>query len=290
MNPVEAIRLWRLWENFEALNKKKESIMIKIPQLTHLLVTLAGVIGVPALAQHWLTLPGHGAIYIVLVSVSVLLHTISPSIFGGPSDDAQALAAADAQSAAKTPAPGITIKAGVILLCLALVLALPATVRAQTTSGTPSTNVYGLGGSWNNGGSPAVAGNGFYAHLVAANTTSSTTTLTGTTSTSYPSYAFTGLDILPIAKKPFTASTNISAGVAQQVFAYNACNFFTVATAGITATGTNTGWNWTGGVLADCRIKKTHWGVAPAVRWLKSSVSNGSGYQLIPGAGVTYHF
>jgi hypothetical protein len=107
--------------------------MIKLPQLTQLLVTLAGVISVPTLFQGWLSQPGHVAIYLTLVSVSVFLHAISPSLFGGPSADAQALATsaqaaaaaqAAAQPAAKLPTVSSTAKLGAWAL-IALLLPLP---------------------------------------------------------------------------------------------------------------------------------------------------------------------
>ena len=154
-----------------------------------------------------------------------------------------------------------------ILVCVGL-LAFPSTVKAQLP-----TNLYAVGGSYNSGASTPIAGSALYARL----TTDST-------------YAFTALDILPISVSPFTVSTNVSAGVAQKILTWENINFFTPTSAGISITGNNTGWTWTSGVLADYNIKKsgkaTQYHVMPNVRWLKSSVSNGSGYQLIGGVMV----
>jgi len=182
-----------------------------------------------------------------------------------------------------------------IFSILAAVVLLAVTAVAQTAPATPVpvNNLYALGSSYNNGASPAVDGTALYAHLVASNT-STTSTAAGTTVSSYPTYAFTALDILPAAKKPFTVSTNVSVGIAQQAFTFKTVNFFVPASAGITVTGSNTGWNWTGGVIADVPITKggkpTHFHFMPSVRWIKSSVSGGAGYQLIPGGWVGYDF
>lgn len=84
--------------------------MQKIPQYSHLAITLIGVLGVPTLAPQWLAQPSHSTIFMVLVAASVILHSISPSIFGAPSDDAQKKA-------------GISM-VGVVLFALAVLPAL----------------------------------------------------------------------------------------------------------------------------------------------------------------------
>jgi hypothetical protein len=154
----------------------------------------------------------------------------------------------------------------------ALTVFLLAGITALAQTATLPTNLYAAGASYNNGATQPIAGTALYARL---------------TSSDAGTYAFTALDILPISKKPFTVSTNISAGVAQKVFSFNGVNFFTPVSAGLTVTGSNTGWNWTSGVLADYNIKKagkaTQYHILPNVRWIKSSVSNGSDYQLIAG-------
>jgi hypothetical protein len=149
-----------------------------------------------------------------------------------------------------------------------VILALAATLASAQLP----TNIYALGASWNQGASPQIAGTGLYARLVSADS--------GT-------YAFTSLDLLPIAKNPFTVTTNIGVGVSQKALTIGSVNFYIPTSAGISITGTNTGWAWTGGVLGDYTIKKngkpSSLHIMPNVRYLKSSVSNGSGYQLVGG-------
>lgn len=87
MNPIQAIRAFSLIEKIKGLTQEKGSTMQKVPQYVHLLITLTGVIGVPALAQGWLAT--HTLAFTILVAVSVVLHAISPSLFGAPSEDAQ---------------------------------------------------------------------------------------------------------------------------------------------------------------------------------------------------------
>ena len=140
---------------------------------------------------------------------------------------------------------------------------------AQST--LPS-NIYAVGASYNNAASPSIAGTALYAKLASADS--------GT-------YAFTVVDILPTSVKPFTVSTNIGVGVAQKAFNIGPVNVFIPTSAGVSITGTNTGWSWSGGALFDYNIKKdgkaTAYHLMPNVRFLKSSVSNGSDYQLIGG-------
>lgn len=165
-------------------------------------------------------------------------------------------------------------KVGVVLIALLLGA---STLNAQSSSSasTPQTlptNVYSFGVSYNNGTTPSVAGTAFYARL--ANSTSGT-------------YGFTVLDILPTSLKPTVVTTNIGVGVSQKVLTVNNINFFVPVSTGLTVTGTNSGWNWTGGGLMDYTIKKgglpTQYHIEPNVRFVKSTVSNGSGYQLIFG-------
>jgi len=145
LNPIQTIRLFALLRKFDAITKEKGSFMSKLPQLVHLVITLCGVIGVPALAQSWLSQPGHSAIFIALVCISVVLHALSPSIFAGPSDDA-------------LNAAGLGAKSGMILLC-ALLLGGLLPGRAQTaTPATPIQNFYAAGGSYSVNASPSIAG------------------------------------------------------------------------------------------------------------------------------------
>lgn len=128
------------------------------------------------------------------------------------------------------------------------------------------TQMYAIGPSYSVNATPSVAGTGLYAHVV----------------TDSGGYAFTVIDALPNTFKPFTVNTNIGAGFAQRVMTFGKVPVYVPTAAGISWNGTNTGWQWNGGAIAAIKIKGNYF-VMPSVRFLKSSVSNGSGYQPIIG-------
>ena len=152
---------------------------------------------------------------------------------------------------------------------LALSLLLACAVAFGQTASLP-TNVYAGGVSFNNSASPRLAGTGLYARLVNDGT--------GT-------YAFSVFDALPTSYKPFTVTTNVGAGVAQHLFDIGKVPLYAPVATGISWTGSNTGWQWNGGVMAAIKLptKSGYWHVYPNVRFLRSNVSNGSGYQLTAG-------
>lgn len=150
-----------------------------------------------------------------------------------------------------------------ITLALA-VLALSIAALAQDPQ---ATNLYAAGVSFNNSGSPSVAGTALYAHSISDGS--------GT-------YAFTVVDALPSSYHPFTVTTNFSAGIAQKVFSIGKVPFYIPTAAGVSFTGTNTGWAWSTGALASIKVK-TNWRIMPNVRVVKSSVSGGTGYQPVVG-------
>jgi hypothetical protein len=132
--------------------------------------------------------------------------------------------------------------------------------------GQSPTNLYAVGGSYNPGASPAFAGSALYAHAVDASGT----------------YAFTQLDIMPISVKPFSVLTNVGAGVAQRIVTIHKVPIYVPAGAGVSFSGQNVGWQWSGGALASFKVKSFY--IMPNVRFLKSSVNGNAGYQsLIPG-------
>jgi hypothetical protein len=241
MNPVEVFKLLSLYNKWKSINAAKGTVMSKIAQYLHLAVTLFGVLGVPQLAQKWLAEPGHTAIFTILVSISVLLHAILPSIFGGPTPNAQ--------TAAK-------VSGGILLVLLCFT----PCARGQVN------NIYAGGGSYSVNASPAVAGTALYAHSLGNSGT----------------YAFTAVDALPSTLKPFTVTSNIGAGVAQRVFTVGTLPVYMPTAAGISWSGTNTGWQWSGGALVGIKVKGNYY-LMPSVRFLKSSVSGGTGYQPIFG-------
>jgi hypothetical protein len=146
-------------------------------------------------------------------------------------------------------------------LCIAVILMLALAGFAQSPS-----NIYAAGVSYNNAGTPAIAGSALYAHALGDSGT----------------YAFTVVDALPTNLRPFTVTSNFGAGVAQKVFSIGKVPIFVPTSAGISFNGTNTGWAWSTGALASIRVKN-NWRIFPTVRIAKSSVSNGTGYQPIVG-------
>lgn len=154
-----------------------------------------------------------------------------------------------------------------ILVLMALLASFGSVVMAQDVA-----NLYMAGVSYNTGGTPAVAGSALYAHQI---NTSGT-------------YAFSMFDALPTTYKPFVVTTNIGAGIAQRVATVAGVSIFMPTSAGISFSGTNTGWSWSTGVGAPFKLHAntdgSSWYVMPNVRVLKSSVAGGTGYQPIFGA------
>lgn len=156
-----------------------------------------------------------------------------------------------------------------LALFVAAVLSLVGvgTVSAQTAAPAPVANIYAAGASYNVGATPAIAGTGLYAHALIPST--------GT-------YAFTVVDVLPTTVKPLTVNTDFSAGIAQKLFSINNVPFYVPTAAGISFNGKDTGWDWNTGILASVHLKGNFY-LLPNVRVVKSSVTNGTGYQPIVG-------
>lgn len=175
------------------------------------------------------------------------------------------------QSANNSASSLTTLKAIVFVVLLLGLMVRPASAQTPTPAPTPAptspANIYAAGISFNNSGSPSIAGTGMYARLISDGS--------GT-------YAFTVVDALPASLKPFTVTTNIGAGIAQKVVTLGSVPIFIPTSAGISYNGTNTGWAWSTGAIASIKIKG-NWRVFPNVRIVKSSVSAGSGYQPIVG-------
>ena len=151
---------------------------------------------------------------------------------------------------------------------LAFLLFTVSVMFSQTTPvalNLPS-NLYAGGVSYNVGGSPAIAGTGIYARLIADSGT----------------YAFTVADLLPNTQPKFTVSTNLGVGIAQKVATVANIPIYIPTAAGISFTGSNTGWAWSTGGMAVINLKNNY-KIMPNIRLVKSSVSNGSGYQPILG-------
>jgi len=135
------------------------------------------------------------------------------------------------------------------------------------------TNFAAGGVSYLVGGQPvasAFSGTGLYARLVSPSTST---------------YAFTVIDAVPQTYSPFVVDTNLAAGVAQELFTVGTWGVvYSPVAAGFTWSGKNAGWNWSGGGMLSITPKAgSHARILPSVRFVKSSVSSGSGYQVIMG-------
>ena len=128
------------------------------------------------------------------------------------------------------------------------------------------TKVYAGGISANPNAGIKIAGTGLFAQQVKDSNT----------------YAFAVVDALPTTIQPFIVTTQFSGGIAQKILTINNIPIFIPTSAGVSYNGTNVGWAWTTGGLASVRVKG-NWLVMPNLRLVKSSVSNGTGYQVIAG-------
>ena len=161
--------------------------------------------------------------------------------------------------------PTLPTKLGIFLIALLVV----PVVHAQTTSDPE--NIYAAGASYGVNASPSVAGTFLYAHSV----------------TDRGTYAFTVLDALPTTSKPYTVTTNVGVDIAQKVATISKIPIYMPNAVGISWTGSNTGWQWSGGGLASIHLKGSYY-LMPSVRFLKSSVNGGTGYQPILGLLVAW--
>lgn len=150
------------------------------------------------------------------------------------------------------------LKVVLFALCLGLMV--------QPAHAQDIQNLYAAGISYNNSGSPSVAGTALYAHSLNSSGT----------------YAFTIVDALPAGFKPFTVTTSFGGGVAQKVFSIGNVPLYVPTSAGVSYNGTNTGWAWGTGAMASIHIKG-NWYALPHARIVKSSVSVGTSYQPIVG-------
>lgn len=159
-----------------------------------------------------------------------------------------------------------------LFLMLALGMCFPQAVKAQTVTNIPpadGNNIYAIGMNYSVNASPGIAGSLLYARRAIEST---------------DTWAFTNADFLPNTIKPFTVTNNIGAGLAQKVFSFGNVPVYCITGAGVSWTGSNTGFQYNGGCMATIKYKSIMF--MPAGRFLKSSVSNGTGYQPIVGLYV----
>lgn len=211
----------------------------------------------------------------VLVAASALIVAFTRMV---PAADAQYLLAAAAIVAGvgglmakgdpNAPKPG-GAKLGALVLA-ALLMGWPVGARAQEAAKAPAApdlaNLYAAGMSYSVNASPSLAGTALYAHLASDSGT----------------YVFTAVDAVPNTLRPFTVTSNVGAGVAQKICTVGKFSVFVPTAAGISWTGKNTGWQWSSGALISIHLKGDYY-LLPSVRFLKSSVSGGTGYQPIVG-------
>jgi hypothetical protein len=156
-----------------------------------------------------------------------------------------------------------------ILLFLAFGMLSLSTVRAQAVPPADGNNMAAVGMNYSVNASPSLAGSLLYARLLLPST---------------DTWAFTNADFLPNTLKPFTVTNNVGAGVAQKIATFGTVPVYCITAAGVSWTGTNTGFQFNGGCIAS--IKYKGFLIMPDARFLKSSVSNGTSYQPILGAYI----
>lgn len=256
MNPVQMFKLLGNYNKAKSIAKENVSLNTKISQYLVLAGTVAGLFG--AWSTGWLN--SHAGAFTILVGIANVLAHLFPSIFATP-------------SAALEQKAGLAN--GKLPLILLALFAAAISVQAQTAAAPPATattttlpaSFYAAGASYNPGASPSYATTLLLAKAV---------TVAGTSQ-----LAFTVVDVLPVNLKTLTVSTNIGIGDAVKLATIAGHTVYAPTSAGISYTGSNTGWNWTTGVAVPVKIRADKsWYAVPNVRVLKSSVS---GYQLVPG-------
>lgn len=171
------------------------------------------------------------------------------------------------------PASSSKVIAAVAMVLFAILCFCAPSVKAQTDASTAPTatlpaSFYAAGASYNPSASPQFAGT----LLIAKNVTVSGSN----------QRVFTVVDVLPVNLQTLTVSTNIGIGDALKVATIAGHEVYAPTSAGISYTGSNTGWNWTTGVAVPFKVRADKsWYAVPNVRVLKSSVAGG--YQLVPG-------
>lgn len=111
INPFKLLATYNDLNKIEVVAKEKISMNMKVTQISTLVISLLGAIGVPAFASTWLH--AHLAIYTGFVVAALVLHAIFPSIFAAP-------------SAADTQATGMSKIGCIALIALVLTGTLPA--------------------------------------------------------------------------------------------------------------------------------------------------------------------
>jgi hypothetical protein len=149
------------------------------------------------------------------------------------------------------------------------------TMPASVAVPTDVQNFYWAGMSYNNGGSPALAGNAGYARRLVDSVSSAA---------QLPLYGFTSFDVVPASTKPFSVTSNVGIGIAQKIATIGKVPVWIPTAAGISWTGSNTGYHYDFGMMATIHVKG-QWFLAPMVRGLKDNL-NGDGFHPIIGVNI----
>lgn len=151
---------------------------------------------------------------------------------------------------------------------LAIALLLASACFAQTAE--EPLNFGAAGVSYSPGADPAIAGTAAYARRLGANT-----------------FSFTLMDAIPMREVPNAIATQVGTGIIQRVATIGKVDVYLPVAAGISWSGTNSRWSWTGGAMAAFRIPKLNVYAYPTVRWSLIDVAPGvSGYQ--PTYGILF--
>lgn len=174
--------------------------------------------------------------------------------------------------------PALPNSTPLLFLVLALSMIMPARVYGQgfplpNQPPADGNNLYAVGMNYSVNASPSVAGSLLYARLMLPDS---------------KTWAFTNADFLPNTLKPLTVTNNIGAGIAQQIATLGKIPVYCITGAGVSWTGSNTGYQYNGGCMAAIKVK--NFDLMPSGRFLKSSVSNGTGYQPIFGFYIGKRF
>jgi len=153
-----------------------------------------------------------------------------------------------------------------LLLFVVPTLLLTAVASAQVTPGAPTltslpNNIYAFGPTFNPNATPVISGTAFYGRKLDDKGT----------------YAIAGMDIMTGSTAPFTVTSNPFTGVAQQFYSSGRLHVFATPSAGLSYSGTNTGYSYALGGLIVYDLSPSY-ALGFGGRAFKSNISN-SGYE-----------
>lgn len=150
---------------------------------------------------------------------------------------------------------------------LLLSLFLAAAFLVAQEPAAPAMNFGAAGVSYSPGAEPAIAGTAAYARRLGPST-----------------FSFTLMDALPMREVPGAITTQVGTGVVQRVASVGNLDFYIPVVTGISWSGTNSRWSWSGGAMVAFKIPKLGMYAYPNVRWSRIDVAPGvAGYQATYG-------